>query len=295
MSLLSFKCRSSALKRALDNGLRVHSVNRHGNTLLHQAVIDDEEESVILLLNYGADRTLRNLLGYTSVQLAQFLNRKGIQRHFKSLSENKILFCDSPKEVLECSPQEFCDITGVEYITSPIFSSYRLLAQITREVNQRESESPLGIERRWLGAFYKTQIESHATGKVRVQRVDPQIGLGLFAHQAIKTKEFIGEYSGEVMRYLFFRGRWNDFVGEYALGGKDPTRFVIDAKEKGNHTRFINHSDQPNASAITVILEKLMRVIIIAERPIQPGEEITINYGPFYWRNRKNQKSDCAK
>lgn len=58
--------------------------------------------------------------------------------------------------------------------------------------------------------------------------------------------------------------------------------WVIDANIEGNAARWINHSCEPNCEAVLVEDEdapKNSRVFIEAIRSIQPGEELTYDYG----------------
>ena len=69
-----------------------------------------------------------------------------------------------------------------------------------------------------------------------------------------------------------------------------PTRFlgkkeyVIDSKEMGNFTRFINHSDKPNLELESVYLKPLTRMVFFAKRDIKMGEQLTFDYGTSYWK-----------
>jgi len=67
---------------------------------------------------------------------------------------------------------------------------------------------------------------------------------------------------------------------------------VIDAFFYGNHSRFVNHSCDPNMVAIAVHTENrnilLPRIIYFALRDIQPGEELTIDYNCAPLKDLKN-------
>ena len=61
-------------------------------------------------------------------------------------------------------------------------------------------------------------------------------------------------------------------------------RFVIDARFIGSTARFINHSCDPNAAAERwLAADHTLHIVIVAQRPIAIGEELTIDYG---WRNK---------
>jgi SET domain-containing protein len=63
--------------------------------------------------------------------------------------------------------------------------------------------------------------------------------------------------------------------------------FLIDALIAGNHTRFINHSHDPNVEACSVFCDGLIQMILRTIRPVAPGEELLMDYGPLYWRRRR--------
>lgn len=105
-------------------------------------------------------------------------------------------------------------------------------------------------------------------------------GRGLFARRAFLAHEVIIEYVGEVIRSILSDVR----EAEYQKGGLDcymfrlDQEFIVDATFKGNAARFINHSCRPNCYAKVVRFEGDKHIIIIAQRSISKGEELTYNY-----------------
>lgn len=105
-------------------------------------------------------------------------------------------------------------------------------------------------------------------------------GLGLFAEVAFMEDDPIGRYTGELITFEeLAAGR---FAGsDYLLAVS--RRFLIAGEgPRANHTRYINHSDEPNALLVVSTRWKTAR--FVATRSIAPGEEILFNYGPVYWR-----------
>ena len=111
----------------------------------------------------------------------------------------------------------------------------------------------------------------HRSGPFRVAR--SRTGLGLFAEAPIRRGKFIIEYTGTRVRWDDVRDTGNKYLfdlnNEWALDGFD----------RRNTARYINHSCKPNA----VPYEVRGRIKIYAKRTIQPGEEITYNYGKEYF------------
>ena len=53
--------------------------------------------------------------------------------------------------------------------------------------------------------------------------------------------------------------------------------FVIDATIRGNSARFLNHSCDPNAYSKHMTIDGKKKIIFLALREIERGEEITYN------------------
>jgi hypothetical protein len=100
-------------------------------------------------------------------------------------------------------------------------------------------------------------------------------GLGMFATKTIKKNAYIATYRGPVIpdeeaerreargaRYMFELNK----------------RWTIDGSPRWNKARYINHSCRPNARPVG----RKGGIVIIAEREIEPGEEITYDYGKQY-------------
>ncbi|CAN6204118.1 unnamed protein product [Urochloa humidicola] len=106
-------------------------------------------------------------------------------------------------------------------------------------------------------------------------------GFGLVAEDEIKKGEFVVEYVGEVIDDRTCEGRlWqmkrlsdtNFYLCEVS------SNMVIDATDKGNMSRFINHSCEPNTEMQKWTVDGETRVGIFALRDIKKGEELTYDY-----------------
>jgi SET domain-containing protein len=98
-------------------------------------------------------------------------------------------------------------------------------------------------------------------------------GLGLFALKPIKKGEFIAYYSGRIISNAEADRLWTKYLFE--LNG----RWTVDGSSRRNTARYINHSCRPNAETDV----KKHKIIITAIKNIQPGDEITYNYGRAYF------------
>jgi histone-lysine N-methyltransferase SETD2 len=106
-------------------------------------------------------------------------------------------------------------------------------------------------------------------------------GWGLRAMQPLSAGSFIMEYVGEVLGPKDFRSR----VKRYAREDHEHHFFmalkadeIIDATTKGNVTRFINHSCDPNAETQKWTVNGELRIGFFTSRNLEMGEEITFDY-----------------
>ncbi|XP_060526174.1 probable histone-lysine N-methyltransferase set-23 [Cylas formicarius] len=114
-------------------------------------------------------------------------------------------------------------------------------------------------------------------------------GEGLFTESAIGSGNFICEYAGEIiseseasarykinanakkMNYIFC-------IDEY-FGDKNVKTF-IDPMYYGNIGRYVNHSCEPNSTMVIARINETVPILsLFASRDIEPGEEITYDYG----------------
>ncbi|XP_004715130.1 histone-lysine N-methyltransferase NSD2 isoform X1 [Echinops telfairi] len=106
-------------------------------------------------------------------------------------------------------------------------------------------------------------------------------GWGLVAKRDIKKGEFVNEYVGELIDEEECMARIkhaheNDITHFYMLT-IDKDR-IIDAGPKGNYSRFMNHSCQPNCETLKWTVNGDTRVGLFAVCDIPAGTELTFNY-----------------
>lgn len=106
-------------------------------------------------------------------------------------------------------------------------------------------------------------------------------GWGLKTSELIKKGEFVSEYVGELVdeeecKKRIEKSHIND-VSNYYMLTIDKDR-IIDAGPKGNYSRFMNHSCDPNCETQKWTVNGDTRVGLFATKDIEIGTELTFNY-----------------
>lgn len=97
-------------------------------------------------------------------------------------------------------------------------------------------------------------------------------GLGLFAGEAVPKGACVIEYVGRVVSKEETETSKSRYLFEISK------KKTIDGKPKMNKAGYINHSCRPNCE--TEIHKG--RVFVLSIKAIQPGEELTYDYGKEY-------------
>jgi uncharacterized protein len=102
-------------------------------------------------------------------------------------------------------------------------------------------------------------------------------GLGLFATAPIERGAFIVEYSGPRIPTREAHAREKTAGARYMF--EINSRWTVDGSVRSNIGRYANHSCRPNAESAL----RRGKVILRAIKAIEPGEEITYDYGEEYF------------
>ena len=119
------------------------------------------------------------------------------------------------------------------------------------------------------------KANGHALGKANGAVVYPfrvgrsRTGLGIFATAPIKKGKFIVEYVGPILSNKECETVENKYLFEVNA------RWTIDGSSRENVARYINHSCRGNAD----VYINDHRIKIRAIKNIEPGQEITYDYG----------------
>ena len=183
------------------------------------------------------------------------------------------------------------DTLGIEYLASNRYRPASLaFRDVTRTRYYRRSRDEFEKMKRIYGSQLQSQA-SHAADEesgLEIRHIGGLLGFGLFAARSFVPGDLIGEYTGIVRPAR--RGRplpGGGYSTDYAWGFPRVRNFgkslEIDAREAGGPLRFANHSGEANAEPDHLAIEGRWRVIFVARRDIEPGEDITVDYGQAYW------------
>lgn len=121
-------------------------------------------------------------------------------------------------------------------------------------------------------------------------------GYGVKTNELIKANGFIQEYVGEVITETVYKKRLSTTYKNsrhfYAISFNG--QFVIDAYSKGNITRFFNHSCNPNCEIQKWTVSGQLRLVVVANRDIEPQEELTYDYDFVWYRSNNAQNCGCG-
>jgi SET domain-containing protein len=118
-----------------------------------------------------------------------------------------------------------------------------------------------------IGSIFSSMPSISSRRPYRIGR--SRTGLGLFATRPIKKGDFIIKYWGRRIPNKLADELDNRYLFELNK------RWTIDGSPRRNIARYINHSCRPNAETDIIKGE----ILISAIKNIEPGDEITYDYG----------------
>ena len=128
---------------------------------------------------------------------------------------------------------------------------------------------------------HNVKIQRYEFKRTHVGKSISAQGYGLFAGETIKPYEIIEEYAGELLSYQEYERRdLATSIEQHTYIYSSNSELVIDAQYKGSKARYINHASHGYENSIWHQVKVLgeVRVVVIANRKIDKGEEILINY-----------------
>ncbi|XP_049848978.1 uncharacterized protein LOC126316983 isoform X2 [Schistocerca gregaria] len=149
----------------------------------------------------------------------------------------------------------------------------------TARARQNRQEKRLNLSTAFNPLFRDSRLENRRKrlrfGKSTIHE------WGLFALEFIPAGEMVIEYLGEIIRLRVADKREKKYK-EQGMGSSYMFRivddWVIDATQKGNFARFLNHSCNPNCISRIIPGSSRRHIAIYSKRDIQVGEEVTYDY-----------------
>lgn len=180
----------------------------------------------------------------------------------------------SNKNFTISTKKEFYSFFNVHYQTTLTYKNEK----VRNAILQNEPD----LESCFRGMLYQNLLYQMCHPPISIGWISKEIGFGVFAKKPIEKGQIIGMYTGVVQKVEV----GNPYQLAYQL--LDDTIYVINAKKRGNFTRFVNHSYTPNLEIEKVHFEGAFQYLFISSCAIEEGGELTINYGKEYWE-KKNQ------
>ena len=172
--------------------------------------------------------------------------------------------------------QQFFNIFKVRYASTLEFEDAEVRENVKRIANFR-----INRENDLESHLYEPMLET-VNDKLYLMHVR-RMGMGVFTDKIIMPNEYVAEYTGVVSReslntenpYLFtYKSKREGDLLDY--------KYLVDAREVGNISRFVNHSEDSNVSTFIMMGKDAWHIVFAASRKIYSGEQLFINYGSQY-------------
>lgn len=262
-----------------------HPMLNSSESPLHCAVLAGDYKSVKALSKTPSLLNSTNFLGFTALEIAQYLRKQTCERILSPNKAKRILVMKPGMNSHELlNHAQFNKYFHVRYCAHLFFPNYLFFQQILKELPWIMRKRSLKEENRRHRLLYQKELSEGMIADVAIQWIDENLGYGLFALQDMPVNTYIGEYTGLVRRLSHQNGDEN----EYCLKYPSLISSVVDSLAYGNETRFINHSDTPNLQPICICEHNLMHSVFITKVPIQAGTQLTFEYGKNFWKYRQS-------
>lgn len=111
-------------------------------------------------------------------------------------------------------------------------------------------------------------------------------GRGVTATRPLRSGDFVLEYAGELIDVNEAKQREQIYAADTSVGCYmyyftcRNKQYCVDAtKETGRLGRLVNHSKRGNLKTQTCIIKGVPHLVLVAQRNIEPGEELLYDYG----------------
>lgn len=253
-----------------------------GNTLAHLSIYYDSCEYLPKVSHF---LDIKNKEGVTPRDLAKCLGIALESVLKQPYVESLYVYRTQEQRFEYLSQEEIKSHFKIEYLDHLEFKCVKDLMWTTHKCKKKLLDPILKRKNHWIDSLYGTAFLTRRFPKTYIKWISPLIGYGLFSAEDIPQYSFIGEYTGVVRKRRRGLDKYNDYIFGYVTANSS-TPFVIDAADKGNYTRFINHSDEPNLYSTWLIVKNICHVILVTKEAIPKDTQLTYDYGPTYWKRR---------
>lgn len=252
-----------------------------------EAVLKRDSESIVKALQFGENPNARNAFGLSASDYARLLGYEEALGKMAARPQHQIHVITPQGLRLSVDEASFSSFFKIDYLPYPRFSSPKTLEKTLNNFPYLLRLKALSEEERNNFSRFEKELNQGLVAPSTIQWIDDKVGYGLFTERPLIEGAWIGEYTGIVRRYYRTRPDKNGYCLKYPTKLFSLFYTMVDAQEGGNETRFINHSETPNVRPLICIQGRLFRFGLVASRPIEPGEQLTLDYGPDYWRQRE--------
>ncbi|KAI8905820.1 hypothetical protein EDD86DRAFT_210885 [Gorgonomyces haynaldii] len=171
---------------------------------------------------------------------------------------------------------------------------------ITPELDQKDilldaeytddPQSALQLQEKYQSFILEGSHEMEDRRRFYVKHTGSERGYGLYCKVKLSKGEPLSVYTG----YLSTFNLNTDYTWGYPtlLRSKNESDLGIDGRTMGNYMRFVNHNEQLlNVKSVMVPVRNRWIVLYIADRDIEPDEELYTSYGSDYFTSRDLQVS----
>ena len=261
--------------------------DKANNNLLHLAVLEGNNTVIKQLFRLNHLLHEENKQGYTPIYLAKYLNNKYILERLPE-DTNAFIKVQKNQKTYLFTRKEFFNYMEVDYLSNLEFKDPKIFKWLQNKCIWANKNGYISPNQKWLGAYFEKEIFTGKTADVTIKWLNDTKEFGLVANQDFSEKAFVGEYVGQVHKFRKRADNRNVYCFEYVIGYEYKTKYTVDAREKGNIIRYINHSFKPNLTPVSVLSGGIMHIIFRTNKAIKKGTELTYDYGPNYWQQRED-------
>jgi hypothetical protein len=255
------------------------------NTPLHLALLYENHPLIKELIKNSQNIHQKNVYGMTPLDLARIWKRKSYETYFP-LERPLTINLEKKGKSFLLTKKQFEEEMEIDYLFDLELGSLSTFFSVVSRCHKTEKKHEISREQKWLSFYFSQELDNPVFPDLTIKWVDNFLGYGLFTNRDLLSNTFIGEYTGVLRKSKKRVDEKNSYCFEYLIGGIE-TPFLIDAKEKGNFTRFINHSSHPNLRPAYVYKNGIIHLILQTNQPVKKGSELTYDYGPNYWKKRE--------